>query len=77
MSRNVRVTTGKVIDGQVVVQQQFCDSCLTVAYDLVGEDVDAQEQLIATAPEVLAPHLCDRVEEPELEIRCDCPEHRS
>ena len=56
---------------------EFCDSCMTVAYDKVGEDVDAQEHLLATAPEVLDDHLCDRVEEPDLPIRCDCSEHRT
>ena len=73
MSRNVRAT-GKVIDGLVVVRQQFCDGCMTAAYDEGMYEAEEQYALLATASDLLPDHQCDHVEEPD--VPCDCEAHR-
>lgn len=52
----------------------FCDDCLTAAYDEVGEDPDAEYELLASVSYMLGDHDCEHVEDNT--VRCDCEAHR-
>jgi len=53
----------------------YCDSCLTVAYDAVGDGAAGQSEFLDLMGELLPDHECDGVLEDD--IRCDCLTHKS
>jgi len=61
-------------------RREYCDSCLTVAYDAIGYDEDepdAQEEFLDmhSGMGMLDDHLCDRIET-NGEIPCKCGDHK-
>ena len=59
---------------------KYCDSCLTVAYDVVGYDDDEPDNQEIFLDKVsgmgmLEDHQCDRIET-DGEISCKCKDHR-
>ena len=59
---------------------KYCDSCLTVAYDVVGYDDDEPDNQEIFLDKVsgmgmLEDHLCDQIET-DGEISCKCKDHR-
>jgi hypothetical protein len=56
---------------------KYCDSCLTIAYDNVGEDGEYQDEFLATfsGMSMMEDHLCDRIET-DGEIPCKCRDHK-
>jgi len=54
----------------------YCDSCLIIAYDNVGEDGAEQDEFLAamSGMAMLEDHLCDRIET-DGEMACDCRDH--
>jgi ketopantoate hydroxymethyltransferase len=59
---------------------QYCDSCLTVAHDYVGDDSEAQVKFLESAGPHLDDHECDATVEyfnptyPDQPL-CACPSH--
>ena len=55
---------------------KYCDSCLIIAYDNVGEDGAEQDAFLAamSGMAMLEDHLCDRIET-DGEITCNCRDH--
>jgi len=55
---------------------RYCDSCLTIAYDVVGEDGAEQDKFLSdmSGMGMIEDHLCDRVET-DGEITCNCEDH--
>jgi len=57
---------------------QYCDSCLTIAYDRVGHGEAEQVEFLDAMSADIEDHECDAVEEDDDDdIRCDCLAHRS
>ena len=63
---------------------KYCDSCLIIAYDNVGEDGAEQDAFLAamSGMAMLEDHLCDRIEQRDLRehqhlfpIDCACKNH--
>ena len=55
----------------------YCDSCLTTAYDAVGDGAAEQSEFLDLMGELLPDHECDHVMEPDVIERCDCLTHKS
>ena len=57
---------------QVGEKHVVCDYCLNVAYDNGFEGYDQQAAIMVEMGADVEDHLCDRNEEPDEDIRCDC-----
>ena len=51
---------------------KVCDDCLTVAYDKGIYDYDDQVMTMLSIGGDLDDHICNHIEEPEIECDCDC-----
>ena len=56
------------------LRDKYCDSCLTAAYDEIGNGLEEQILVLDTMADLLPDHLCDHGEEPD--IPCECRAHR-
>jgi hypothetical protein len=65
--------------------QKYCDSCLIIAYDNVGEDGEEQDEFLDTfsGMAMMEDHLCERIEQRDLrehqnlfQIDCKCKDHK-
>ena len=55
----------------------YCDSCLIIAYDNVGEDGEEQDEFLDTfsGMAMMEDHLCDRIDT-DGETPCKCKDHK-
>lgn len=51
---------------------KVCDDCLTVAYDNGVYDYDGQVMTMLQIGDELDDHICNHVEEPEIQCACAC-----
>jgi len=51
---------------------KVCDDCLTVAYDEGIYDYDDQVMTMLSIGGDIYDHICNHVEEPEIECACAC-----
>ena len=56
-------------------ETQVCDSCLDIAWDMGVKEYDEQVRVMMEIGDVCSYHSCDKFEEPDITITCDCPGH--
>jgi len=53
----------------------YCDGCLTAVYDEGFYELEDQVAALDAASDTMPDHQCDKIDDPDAEIRCDCLAH--
>ena len=54
----------------------YCDGCMTAVYDEGFYEWEEQHAALEMASEAMSDHQCDRIDDPDAGIKCDCLAHR-
>ena len=53
----------------------FCDACMMTAYAEGFNEAEDQRAFLEEASEALGDHPCDRLDNPDAGIKCECLAH--
>ena len=53
----------------------FCDACMMTAYAEGFNEAEDQRAFLEEASEALGDHPCDRLDDPDAGIKCECLAH--